>query len=157
MAKRLLFSTTILSFVLISCFAPTENKSANGQNLDNKKKEEKCIDRIISEDSKAGTTRNHRCEEVSLSDAIKEYIQQLEKVDFSDCPAEFGNSFKAHIEAWRSTLIITDKHSEMRGEMHNLFDKINVSEDSIQFKKLVKGIWDTWADVEVAMKNGGSQ
>lgn len=45
-----------------------------------------------------------------------------------------------------------EKHPELRGEMHDLFDEVENSKDTNEFKPLLKEIWDTWGAVEVAMK-----
>lgn len=124
-----------------------------------KKKEEKvvtvvpdCIEVILKKDSELGTIRNHACEKTSLSRTIDNYVSSIKKLDYTECPTEFTQAFSDHQEAWLATKIVTNKHSDLRGEMHDLFDAINKTADSTEFKVLVKGIWDTWAEVENASK-----
>lgn len=111
-----------------------------------------CVDVILKKDSELGEIRNHACEKISLSKTIDEYVSSLEKLDYSTCPESFTNAFKNHRSAWIDTKQITNRYPELRGEMHDLFDEINKTSDSTEFKKLVKGIWDTWAEVEKASK-----
>lgn len=46
---------------------------------------------------------------------------------------------------------ITDKYSGYRGEMHELFKKIESEKDSTEFKIRLKAIWNTWGKVEKAI------
>lgn len=154
MLNRIVIFVSIISIIGLSCGEVKKKDTIVEKISTSNEDAKKCIDDIILLDEKAGKIRNHRCENASLSSAIEEYIAQLENVDYSNCPAEFGKSFRAHIEAWRSTITIAKKHDALRGEMHDLFDEINESQDSTEFTKLVKGIWDTWRDVEVVMAKG---
>ena len=54
--------------------------------------------------------------------------------------------------AWEYMVYITDKYNSMRGEMHDLFDQIGASGDSLDFKVRLDAIWGTWGFVEEAMK-----
>ncbi len=47
---------------------------------------------------------------------------------------------------------LAETHPELRGEMHVLFDKLEKCADAETFKPLLKAIWDTWAEIETAMK-----
>lgn len=111
-----------------------------------------CIETILKDDSELGTIRNHACEKVSLSKTIDNYVTSLQKLDYTNCSVEFTQAFLSHQHAWLSAKKVTNKHSELRGEMHDLFDAINKTADSTEFKVLVKDIWDTWAEVEKASK-----
>ena len=111
----------------------------------------KCEERILAEDSKLGKIRNYACERQSLSLTIHEYVQGLEALDFEACPAAFVTAFARHRRAWEAMIPVTDKHSELRGEMHDLFDQIALSADSTEYKTKLKAIWDTWAEVEAAV------
>ncbi|MCB0544193.1 MAG: hypothetical protein H6575_05330 [Lewinellaceae bacterium] len=112
-----------------------------------------CMDSIIAFDSRVGTIRNHACEKQSLSKTITEYTEALENADFAACPVAFKNAFLKHIQAWRNALAVTDKYPELRGEMHDLFNKIESGDDGPVFKTLVADIWATWADIEKVMKS----
>lgn len=50
-------------------------------------------------------------------------------------------------------LEITNKYPELRGEMHNLFDQLEKGNDAAEFKRYLKQIWDTWAEIEKFIKS----
>ena len=110
-----------------------------------------CVESIIKKDSELGKVRNHACEKLSLSETIIEYTTALKQLDFSACEKEFEVAFSSHINAWENAVSITDKYPMLRGEMHDLFDKIELTSDSTEFKSLVASIWSTWGEVESAM------
>ncbi|MEM7185198.1 MAG: hypothetical protein AAF466_00960 [Bacteroidota bacterium] len=111
-----------------------------------------CIKHIIAQDSVLGAVRNHAPETMPLSTAINQYAQDLQGLDYTGCPSGFVMAFHAHIEAWKEVTQVTDDYSELRGELHTVFDSLEKSPDSVRFRKLVKGVWDTWADVEEQMQ-----
>lgn len=111
-----------------------------------------CIDNILKKDSELGIIRNHACENTSLSKTIDNYVYSLQVLNYNECSTEFIFAFKAHQEAWLSVKKITNNYPDLRGEMHDLFNTINKTKDSTEFKILVKDIWDTWADVEKTAK-----
>ncbi|MDC8004810.1 hypothetical protein POV27_12165 [Aureisphaera galaxeae] len=111
-----------------------------------------CIERILAEDSEYGKERNHACETISLSETIAQYTKQLRGMDFSDCPAAFSKAFDGHITAWDSIAPLTHKYPDLRGEMHVLFDSIEKTADSTEFKRLLGAIWSTWGDIEAVQK-----
>ena len=111
-----------------------------------------CIEKIIALDDSLGTIRNHACKTISLSETIKQYTAGMNQFDFQTCPEAFTVAFKKHIAAWTDMLVVTNQYPELRGEMHDLFDQLEVGEQAELFKSLLKSIWDTWAEVEQAMK-----
>ncbi|MBT8324917.1 MAG: hypothetical protein HKN99_12220 [Winogradskyella sp.] len=111
-----------------------------------------CIDQVIKLDDSLGKKRNFDCVELSLSKTIINYTDVINSIDFSTCPDEFTTAFKSHIEAWKNMIEVTDNHDTLRGEMHDLFDSIEHTKDSLQFKIYLNAIWSTWADVEKAME-----
>ena len=148
----IVFLIAAIGLANISC----NNAKGKKVNISAKKSivsQKQCVDFIMKQDDSLGTIRNHFCETSSLSETITQYANSLTDLDFSDCPNEFTSAFNKHIEAWRQMLPIANQNNELRGELHALFDKIEVSEDSIQFKIKLKGIWDTWADIEKAIKD----
>jgi len=114
--------------------------------------EKSCIDNVIAKDSALGSIRNHNCETKSLSETIKIYTSEIDKIDFKDCPENFRLAFNDHKNAWTAMLEVTDKHSDLRGEMHDLFKVIEQGEDRLRFKELLDAVWATWGDVENSMK-----
>ena len=110
--------------------------------------EAKCIERIFKKDSVLGEIRNHASEKISLSQAIMDSTAELESLDYSDCPGKFVSSFHRHIAAWKMVTKVTDNYPSQRGELDDIFVKLEKSEDSTEFKFLVKQVWDTWNEVE---------
>lgn len=113
-----------------------------------KEEQKSCVDSVIRMDDSLGSIRNNASKTISLSETIKDYIESLNELEFNACPEKFHIAFKEHIEAWEEMIRTTDNHPEVRGEMHDLFDKIELSPDSIVFKRKLKRIWDTWAPIE---------
>lgn len=100
-----------------------------------------------------GTIRNHACETIPLSQTITNYTKNLEALNFNNCPEKFSLAFKAHIRAWNNMKKVTDKHDTIRGELHYLFNKLEQTKDSVEFKIYLKDIWDTWKVIENAKVN----
>lgn len=148
------FSITIgflLTFLLFNC----QNSNSQGEDDSSNNAPtlgKACIEKIIAADEKVGKIRNHACEKISMSQTIKNYVDALRKLDFSDCPTNFTKAFEKHINAWEKMIDITNKYPDMRGEMHDLFDELEKGEDSETFKPLLKAIWDTWDDIEKTME-----
>ena len=107
-----------------------------------------CVKQIFDRDSVLGGIRNHASETMSLSQAILDYTKELESLDFSECPEKFTSAFNEHVTAWKKITELTDKHLELRGELHDIFTELEKSEDSTEFKNLLKQVWDTWYQVE---------
>lgn len=134
---------------LISCHSNNPSKIGGNAILE---QHNNCIETALSLDDQAGRIRNHACESTSLSQAILNYTQSLEQIDFSSCPKDFKAAFEGHIRAWQAAMEITDKYPNLRGEMHDLFKRIEEGQDGEKFKSKVKAIWDTWAEIEKANK-----
>ena len=109
-----------------------------------------CIDSIFKKDDALGAIRNHDSEVMSLSETINRYTAELNKLDFTNCPNAFTTAFNDHIQAWDEMRVVTDQYPDLRGEMHDLFDRIEKGKDSVQFKLRLKAIWDTWEPIEKA-------
>ncbi|WP_298904125.1 hypothetical protein [uncultured Psychroserpens sp.] len=110
--------------------------------------EEQCIKTILEQDSILGNIRNHATETLSLNTTITNYTDSLKDLDFNYCPDDFSNAFQTHIDAWIAMKTVTDNYSNLRGEMHDVFDQIELSKDSVAFKTKLKAIWDTWKTIE---------
>ena len=85
---------------------------------------------------------------MSLSQSITNYTNDLEKFEFSGCPEDFKTAFQSHITAWREMKMVTDKHPNLRGELHQIFEMLEKSQDSSQFKTYLEQILETWKSVE---------
>jgi len=103
-----------------------------------------CVEIIIEQDAALGKTRNHNCEKISLSQTIEKYTSALKALNYEGCNNEVEAAFNDHIAAWDAMTKVTDKHDSLRGEMHDLFDQIELSEDKVEFKTLLLKIWNTW-------------
>ncbi len=129
---------------LLACGNPETSSSPAEQ--------KECMARVIAIDDSLGKIRNHACERISLNETIDNYVTKVESINFQACPSDFSSSFKNHCRAWINAKEITGKYATLRGEMHDLFRQIESGKDSIEFKRLQKDIWDTWAAIEKAMK-----
>ena len=151
---RLLARPSILTFICLFLFLSCDEKSNQRQPQAESAAnvEKSCMEKIIEEDNTLGTTRNHACEKTTLAETIVNYANALEQLDYGDCPKAFSQAFARHIQAWRDMIPLVEKYPDMRGEMHDLFDEIEKGKDAETFKPLLKAIWDTWAEIEDAMK-----
>ena len=107
-----------------------------------------CVKAIIERDSVLGKARNHYPEKFPISAAVNNYVIELLTLDYTNCPIEFKTAFMQHVSAWKRTTPLLQRYDNLRGEMHDVFDQIETGKDSVEFKKLVKDIWDTWDAVE---------
>ena|SRR5687768_6609820 len=139
------FKGYTLTFAIVGLFACTENKKEAGKN---NQAEKRCMDNAIRQDSILASVRNESTRHKSLSQTINEYITGLDSIALSSCPVKFAKALKKHIKAWKSLLPITDTYTDLRGEMHVLFDQIKRSADSSIFNEKEKQIWSTWGEVE---------
>jgi|GEM_PF-1584728 len=105
----------------------------------------RAIQSILSEDTRLGSQRNNAPFERPIHLAVSQYVDSLEKLDYSAAPPVFHFAFKQHINAWTSTIELLKNHQNERGEMHDVFNRIHAIEPRL--KPLEKAIWDTWAPV----------
>ncbi|NNF32653.1 MAG: hypothetical protein HKN68_01000 [Saprospiraceae bacterium] len=134
-----------LIICLLSCKGGAKEKPSGNKGED-------CIRTVLSKDTSLGSKRNNECKEVSLSTTIDRYVISLSGLDYSECPNLFTEAFKSHIDAWVNMKQVTDSFPNLRGELHDLFDQIEGSKDSIVFKKLLADVWSTWEIVEKESK-----
>lgn len=111
-----------------------------------------CMAQVIALDDSLGKVRNRACQTISLSETIRQYADGMEKISYRGCPSDFTEAFRKHREAWLALIPVTDQYPGLRGEMHVLFKQLESGEHAERFKPLVKTVWDTWAEVEAAMK-----
>ncbi|QHI36778.1 hypothetical protein IMCC3317_21480 [Kordia antarctica] len=107
-----------------------------------------CVNEIFKRDSIFGEIRNHASEKISLSETITIYTKNIKSLDYSNCPEEFKSAFDKHIEAWLDFRKVSDKYPLLRGELHDIFTKIEKSEDSTEFKSRLGQILETWKLVD---------
>lgn len=156
-AMKNIFHFFILSLFFTSMFYLSCNNSKNSGKSQSKSETlqspQDCIDSVIALDDSLGKVRNHACERISLAQTIKEYTAGMAQFDYQNCPKDFTEAFKKHREAWLAMIPLVEKYPDLRGEMHDLFDQIEIGEHSEEFEPLLESIWSTWAEVEEAMKN----
>ena len=114
--------------------------------------QKEAIKKVIAADEAIGKVRNHACEKISLAETIQHYTDGLAAIDYSYCPEDFKKAFAKHRKAWLLLIPFVEKYPDMRGEMHDLFDQLEKGKDGETFKLMVNAVWDTWAEVEAAMK-----
>lgn len=141
---QIVFYSFAFMFVLWTC--NHQNRQKNEHFITISKKLD-CMEYIFSKDDSLGTLRNHSCEIISLSQTIKDYENGLKKLPFNNCPEEFSDAFMKHIEAWIKMGIYTERYSNLRGEMHDLFDSIEKI-DQGEFEILLAEIWSTWGKID---------
>ncbi len=149
----LYISKTYLIVLLISGCINTHHMDRATPKADATRPAVDCIDEVISQDSYLGKMRNRASETISLSDAIYQYTGAISNLDFQDCPGDFVKAFKRHVSAWSDLLVVTDEYPTMRGEMHELFDRLQAGKHSKIFNPLLASVWDTWEEVLVAKRN----
>lgn len=112
----------------------------------------RCMQKIIEQDSVLGFLRNQQSKQWPLSAAISNYVDATNGLKMNRCPPAFAAAFKSHMGAWQQMIAVTDNYPHLRGEMHELFNRLEKEKDSTLFKLKLKQIWDTWAEVEKARK-----
>lgn len=123
----------------------------------NPESERRAIEEVIQADAELGKIRNHAPEVMPIHLAIENYASSLRDLDFSNCPADFETAFVMHIEAWESSVDYFMEFTELRGEMHQLFEEIRAMNivNKNRLEAVEKPIWDTWADVETSLHRHG--
>lgn len=144
------FLTLFVSGIFISCNSETADSAKTDSGTQQEQKI--CIDRFLKADDSLGKIRNHACETISLSETILQYENALRKTDYKSCSPSFETAIDKHLDAWHEIVKVTDRYPDLRGEMHDLFSKLENGKDSTLFKPLLDAIWDTWAGVEKFIK-----
>lgn len=113
--------------------------------------------RVFEADRVLAKVRDHFSETGSLDKAVSIYVMGLDNLDFNECPKSFHEAFVKHRDAWQKSVPFLSQHSELRGEMHELFDKIREMDEEVSSKLNghFKSIMDTWTDVEKAAYANG--
>jgi len=148
---RWAFAILLVTASLLAC-SKSQHKQTSQQPLSTNLSSRDCVKSVIALDDSLGKVRNHACETLSLAQTIQNYANGLQRIDFRNCPPGFTAAFAKHRQAWLDMIPLAETHPELRGEMHVLFDKLEKGADAETFKPLLKAIWDTWAEIETAMK-----
>lgn len=125
------------------------NGSCKNEKLD-KLADISCSKYILAQDDSLGSVRNHASEHMPISQSVVQYIKELSKLNFDDCPDDFVEAFEEHMSAWLNVIPILEKYPDARAEMHEVFKEIESGIHQDTFKILVDEIWSTWAKVEKA-------
>lgn len=145
------YCSIFVCLLLVSCNqkeTDEDKKSRSEKSIAVSSKE--CISKLLEMDDSLGTVRNYACETISLSETIENYAEAMANLPTTSCPEKFVSAYQKHQEAWVAMKSVADQYPDLRGEMHDLFDQIAATKDSVTFKPLLKDIWDTWAEVEKA-------
>ncbi|MCW8877162.1 MAG: hypothetical protein OQJ89_06440 [Kangiellaceae bacterium] len=97
-------------------------------------------------DNELGSKRNHDTERMPIALVIEKYAVSLRKLDWAQTPDVFREAFYEHIEAWEKSIEFFAKYSQLRGEMHDVFDEIRQAD--LKLKQHEAKIWSTWAKIE---------
>lgn len=105
--------------------------------------------RVFKVDELISDLRNHLPEKTTIAIAVANYVRGLDKIDFSGCPPEFVGAFKKHRHAWAASVQFFAQFDDLRGEMHELFDRIRERKDdsSRQLERHFKAIMSTWEEL----------
>lgn len=108
------------------------------------------IDRILEVEVNLGNERNNGSHNGPVHESVERYISQLESIDFSATPAGFDTAFQKHIAAWKNSVPLLKQYSNLRGEMHDVFQLIHQQTDAL--KLVEQSIWTTWYPIELFQK-----
>lgn len=113
---------------------------------------------VLSIDSELGIVRNEATRTRSLATAIGDYVASIDTVDFSGCPADFTEAFRAHRNAWEESIRFFERFPDLRGEMHELFEEIRSQSIELRddLERTEVPIWDTWSEVEAVAADYGA-
>jgi hypothetical protein len=136
--------TLVACLLLAACAtsAPSNSSSAAA-----------AIRAVLEEDTRLGGVRNHAPEAMPLAEAVGAYVRGLDAIDFGECPADFTAAFERHRDAWQESIRYFEEYPEMRGELHDLFDRIRgVSTDArMRIESIEQNLRGTWAEVEATV------
>lgn len=150
-----LFVLKLLGIALVSLMLMGCKNSKPGTRESQKiflKAESHCMEKVLEEDIYLGELRNQASRSISLSEAILKYTEGMRALDFSNCPEDFTVAFKEHIDAWEELRDVSDYYPAVRGELHDVFQVLEKSKDSVLFNQLVERVWKTWELVEQRAK-----
>lgn len=147
----------IAIFALTGCeaFAPADG--SRGPTPTSKPRSEmterEAVADVLTADEQLGKIRNHAPETGPIDIAAREYADALADLDYTNTPLAFQRAFAQHWTAWHDMAAYLEPHSELRGEMHDVFDQLEdptVNPTAAEFKRRLDKIWSTWAEVEAA-------
>jgi len=144
-------SLLFIAMVMSQCKNKENGHTVSSEIVIDNKAENSCIDSIIEADIRLGKERDEATKIVSISQSIENYVNGIKMLDFKNCPDPFQAAFRDHRIAWEKLKEFTDDYPSLRGEMHELFDKIKKENKSPKFNKLLAEVWRTWEMVEAAM------
>ncbi len=105
------------------------------------------IDRVLA------AQRNQMPQTLPPADAIDAYVTGLAAIDFTNCPQDFADAYEKHRQAWAAAIPLLKEHSQLRGELHHLFDQMRQLDPAVgeQLNSHLQSISDTWSDVETTL------
>lgn len=117
------------------------------------------IERVLRADAAAGSARNQGPRVSPPAEVVRRYADAIAALDMRDVPDDFQSAWRTHVEAWRATLPVLERHTHERDEMHALFARWLSDSSPIraEFQPLHDRIWSTWAEVERAVARHGAR
>lgn len=112
------------------------------------------IQAVMAADHRLGTIRNHASEDAPIARAVEAYVAGLDALDLGQCPQDFVQALTLHRNAWHDAIGFFEQYSELRGELHDVFEAIRGQDDTSRagLEAVEADIWGTWAEVEASMK-----
>jgi len=112
---------------------------------------------VIKQDYQLGSIRNERPRHAPIAQAIKDYVAGLDALDLDGVPPDFKTALLRHRDAWFESIEFLRQYSQLRGELHEVFETIHAKDEASHAGLLdvEANIWSTWAEVEVSMQHHG--
>lgn len=141
-----------LAIILYSCQPSGGGQAGQPSSKDSLSASEAAITAIFAQDEELGAIRNQATEDTSLSFTIRQYVAEIDKLDFSHCPEDFTAAFGRHRDAWEKSIPFFSQFDTLRGEMHLLFEQIEQGGEvqGEAYREQLEHIMGTWAEVEAA-------
>ena len=113
--------------------------------------------RVLAADEDAGAVRNEVPHAAPVAQAVRDYVKDLDALDYEGCPADFVAAFRTHRDAWVLMGEYLEPFGDLRGEMHDVFDRIGVDSNPTagEFQRLLGDVWSTWGEVETSLARHG--
>ncbi|NND44119.1 MAG: hypothetical protein HKN58_02260 [Xanthomonadales bacterium] len=112
------------------------------------------IESVLEQDSRLGAERNEATRHMPIARVIEQYVAGLDALDLASCPEDFMLAMRRHRDAWQASVKFFEAYPELRGEMHEVFERIRAQGAAARsgLEGAEAAIWGTWAEVENAVQ-----
>ena len=155
-------SSILAALVTLGCHSPSSSPAAVSEGParaeeSGQSEHHAAMRAILAADTAISGQRDKDPRAMALSVAIERYVEGLEALDYSACPADFARGFQAHRAAWMEMGTYLESFGILRGEMHDLFRQIDREDNPTvaEFRRLHGAIFSTWALVDQALADSG--